>query len=228
MWSSKIQRHRVRTLACLIVALVAVPVPSSGAQALVVDQSFTEPTNLGANINECCAFIGQTFTAGRTGLLEGINIDVAGFGSTHLHVAIRTVQNGTPTATVLGETVLPTNTALLSDLIKFPQQIRVEAGIQYTIVVNYEGAPPPGPGQFQGIWYGATGDPYQRGALVGSVDGSSWFESSQNDVHFRTYVSVLPTSKNQCKKNGWQEFGVFKNQGDCVAFVATVGKNPPG
>jgi hypothetical protein len=37
----------------------------------------------------------------------------------------------------------------------------------------------------------------------------------------------LPTSKEQCKKGGWQTFGIFKNQGDCVSFVATGGKNPP-
>jgi hypothetical protein len=38
----------------------------------------------------------------------------------------------------------------------------------------------------------------------------------------------LPTSKNQCKKGGWQTFGVFKNQGDCVSFVATGGQEPAG
>jgi hypothetical protein len=27
---------------------------------------------------------------------------------------------------------------------------------------------------------------------------------------------------------GWQTFGIFKNQGDCVSFVATGGKNGPG
>jgi hypothetical protein len=36
---------------------------------------------------------------------------------------------------------------------------------------------------------------------------------------------VLPTSKDQCMDGGWQTFGVFKNQGDCVSFVATHGKN---
>src|SRR5262249_23553779 len=39
--------------------------------------------------------------------------------------------------------------------------------------------------------------------------------------------SGLPTSKDQCKKDGWKTFGVFKNQGDCVSFVATGGANPP-
>ena len=37
----------------------------------------------------------------------------------------------------------------------------------------------------------------------------------------------LPAMKDQCKGNGWRTFGVFKNQGDCVNFVATGGKNPP-
>lgn len=38
----------------------------------------------------------------------------------------------------------------------------------------------------------------------------------------------LPTDKAQCKNGGWQQFGVFKNQGDCVSFVETGGKNQPG
>ncbi len=38
----------------------------------------------------------------------------------------------------------------------------------------------------------------------------------------------LPTSRDQCKDGGWQTFGVFKNQGNCVSFVSTKGKNQPG
>lgn len=38
---------------------------------------------------------------------------------------------------------------------------------------------------------------------------------------------LLPDTTDQCKDDGWQVFGVFKNQGDCVSFVATGGKNPP-
>jgi hypothetical protein len=30
-----------------------------------------------------------------------------------------------------------------------------------------------------------------------------------------------------CKKGGWKTLGPFKNQGDCVSFVSTGGKNPP-
>jgi hypothetical protein len=42
-----------------------------------------------------------------------------------------------------------------------------------------------------------------------------------------TDAHKLPTSKNQCKSGGWRNYGIFKNQGDCVSFVATGGKNPP-
>ncbi len=37
-----------------------------------------------------------------------------------------------------------------------------------------------------------------------------------------------PTDMNQCKKNGWRNYGeMFKNQGDCVSFVVTAGRNAP-
>jgi len=36
----------------------------------------------------------------------------------------------------------------------------------------------------------------------------------------------LPTSKDQCTNNGWKGYGTtFKNQGDCMSFVVTGGKN---
>jgi hypothetical protein len=40
-------------------------------------------------------------------------------------------------------------------------------------------------------------------------------------------VPTTPTSTDQCKKDGWKTFTspAFKNQGDCVSFVATKGKN---
>jgi hypothetical protein len=36
-----------------------------------------------------------------------------------------------------------------------------------------------------------------------------------------------PGDKDEYKKGGWKSFGVFKNQGDCVSWFATEGKNPP-
>jgi hypothetical protein len=46
------------------------------------------------------------------------------------------------------------------------------------------------------------------------------------DLAFKASFSPpLPNTKNQCKNGGWRTYGVFKNQGDCVSFVATGGKN---
>jgi hypothetical protein len=37
-----------------------------------------------------------------------------------------------------------------------------------------------------------------------------------------------PTSVEECKKGGWEQFNnpTFKNQGDCVSYVVTGGRNP--
>jgi len=41
-------------------------------------------------------------------------------------------------------------------------------------------------------------------------------------------IVVAPTDADQCKDGGWQNFGgIFKNQGDCVSYVATHGTNLP-
>ncbi len=59
--------------------------------------------------------------------------------------------------------------------------------------------------------------------------------ASFSDQHTVTSGDVVvhdaqpfPTSKDQCKNNGWRNFPGFKNQGDCVSFVATHGKHAPG
>jgi hypothetical protein len=45
------------------------------------------------------------------------------------------------------------------------------------------------------------------------------------------YVRFDPLTTTNCKNGGWATIAAsppFKNQGDCVSFVATGGKNPPG
>lgn len=54
-------------------------------------------------------------------------------------------------------------------------------------------------------------------------------EGNPQGLDFKATVTFteLPTTTLQCKKGGWEAYGVFKNQGDCVSFVATGGSNPP-
>jgi hypothetical protein len=60
-------------------------------------------------------------------------------------------------------------------------------------------------------------------------NNSFWFPNFTNAEGDLVVIDTpaLPTSKHQCENGGWRTFGVFKNQGDCVSFVATGGKNPP-
>jgi hypothetical protein len=138
-------------------------------EALTLDQSHIEPYNLGASLIGCCKFIAQTFTAGLTGTLGGININL-GSSPTPLHVAIHTVVNGVPSTTVLGETTLG-STPPITQLITFPQVINYVAGVQYAIVINFEEAPPTG---IDPVWTGTQSDPYPYGGNYASVlDGIS-------------------------------------------------------
>lgn len=56
-----------------------------------------------------------------------------------------------------------------------------------------------------------------------------WYGDNQGTLSVDVYQlpPPMPTNADQCKKNGWMTYGVFKNQGDCVSYVATNGKNPP-
>jgi hypothetical protein len=74
----------------------------------------------------------------------------------------------------------------------FTQSIPQIANVQYAIVVDFLGAPPPGPGHGVGFWAGATGNLYPRGELFLSFDnGISWSsEGAGFDTHFITEVNT--------------------------------------
>ncbi|MCG8417346.1 MAG: hypothetical protein MJE77_05310 [Proteobacteria bacterium] len=158
----------------------------------VVDQSFVGAVNAGSNINECCRYIAQTFTAGLTGKLIGVNIDVHSPWNSPLplRISIRPTINGRPAAAILGEVVLDAAEAALDFYIEFPEPISIIDEQRYAIVVDYVGAPPTGGGQAQGIWRGATGNPYPRGDMFASrADGVTWgYKSEEVDQRFQTHV----------------------------------------
>ena len=63
---------------------------------------------------------------------------------------------------------------------------------------------------------------------VDDVDDESFVEIYSSDAATVPCSGSLPTTKEQCKNGGWKNYGTkFKNQGDCVSFVATRGKNAP-
>ena len=79
-----------------------------------------------------------------------------------------------------------------------------------------------------GLYGGGSGGEGNSGG--GGGGGSNLGEAKLAEAGQATSVTItytaLPTSKEQCKNGGWMDFGTtFKNQGQCVSFVATGGKH---
>jgi len=165
----------------------------SNCSADSIDQQFVGPDQspMGENIGEGYQFIAMTYTAGLTGALSGINVDVNSWSQNLLHVAIHEVSEGTPTATILGETVLSTTGAPLSQLITFPNQIAQTAGLQYAIVVDYQ--TPAGDGLSKGNWGGDLDGNYSGGQSFFSNNCVQWEDYGPDaDLHFTTYSTSVP------------------------------------
>ena len=104
------------------------------------------------------------------------------------------------------------------------------AGTYYLAISSFRNVPVSPGGEI--FAFSSTSPGLQEpGGPGGGSPVSGW-----NDQGFATgtYVitltgtrSCLPATKEECKKGGWRDFEGFKNQGDCVSFVATGGKNPP-
>lgn len=159
----------------------------------VLDQSNDAPVGGGGNINEGNRLLAQTYTAGITGTLAAVTVDV-GFpqASFPLHVAIRTVVGGLPTDVILGEVTLSTTASDFLSLIPFPSGIEQLAGTEYAIVLDYPAAPPAGVGQVVAFWSLATGNPYAGGMIValGGPNGLSTYP--EFDFRFQTFVNPVP------------------------------------
>lgn len=209
-----------------ILTLTGTPLAVTASPA-VLDQSFIsgDGTSLGANINEGFEFIAQTFTAGVSGELEGIEIDVntVEHATSRLNIAIRTAVNQIPTETVLGSVLVDRGDTGLGNLVRFSQTIEIVDGKEYAIVVNYPDVPH-GAGQFQGLWYGEVGDQYAGGMFSASNDGITWQigSSPSSDLYFQTYVKKAPLEVSIDVKPGSDD-NCFKINGHGVIPVAILG-----
>jgi hypothetical protein len=64
--------------------------------------------------------------------------------------------------------------------------------------------------------------------IIAAVGGISVASANSGHHHSGPGLGSLSGyTKDQCKDGGWKTFGVFKNQGDCVSFFASNGRNQP-
>ena len=75
-------------------------------------------------------------------------------------------------------------------------------------------------------WLGVRiGEPYANG-YTENIDTFK-FGTAAGTTTFDFEPALTPASKDECKKGGWMTFNspTFENQGQCVAYVASGGKN---
>jgi hypothetical protein len=179
--------RRLPLLTALALSMVLVlPMPALGLGS--VDQEQAVGSDFSASSGLCLA---QTFTAGRSGKLDGASLLLAKtwFDVADLTVEVRGAAGGGPGTGVLASGTVAHDTVADFDLVwvdvQFTTPAEIEAGAVYAITawdVTDEGA-------FE--WYGGIGDRYAVGASYTGLDcsGASWNSDPGYDFAFRTYVS---------------------------------------
>jgi hypothetical protein len=176
----------------------------------------------------------QTFTAARPGSLDQVDLLLNRIGDPGpLIVEVRTTSGGVPTGTVLASETLDQSSipALPSDSYTWvPVTLSPAApsrpGIAYAVVVKAPDGVLFSTGYLHFYDWALASDAYAGGEalLIDTAANPASTTTLPRDHAFKTYVGA--PSKSDCLKGGWQPIG-FKNQGDCVSYVATQAKNKP-
>jgi hypothetical protein len=219
-----------------VLALISAAVLVTSAEATgTLDQSQPSFGPSFFSIGNCgSASLAQTFTDGISGSLDQIDIGVwrdASNAAAPLELEVYAAPGGIPSGTALASATVATSNFVTNPVsatfihVPLDPPVAVTAGVQYAIVLLSTNLP-----CFAGYWWlYVEGNPYSGGGALVRFGSDAWqsLGTAGQDFAFQTYVSPLPVSIGQCQDDGWRNFSQFKNQGDCVSFVATGGKNPP-
>jgi hypothetical protein len=164
------------------------------SNAAKLDQSFITGNDLSAGLYGRPVFEAQSYTAGLSGTLQGVAIDVTAIDVTQVaRIQIEAIVGGVPSNVVLGSARAASGGDLaITTVIPFSTSIPQVAGQQYAILVDY----PDAPSFVNGIentasWNGSDGNLYPAGTLLSTFDGgTTWqsFASDGFDLHFQTFV----------------------------------------
>jgi hypothetical protein len=181
-------------VALFATSLFLVLLAPSASAGVTIDQRQETQTELNGVPLVGSQVAAQTFTAGRNGVLDQVDLLVTRYGAPgSLTVEIHTTQAGVPTGRVLASGAV-VDASLDADPYTFewvsvalrPTSV-VSNDIQYAIVLRDAGRAVFPSDYF--VWAVANDNPYARGAALTSVDrGATWYPDAASDLAFRTYL----------------------------------------
>jgi hypothetical protein len=173
------RRHVLAPMAGILM-LALLPGSAMALTAGDIDQQ----SNLVGHSLGSSADLAQTFTAGKTGALNDIELYFNGSGT--ITVTIQTTSGGLPTGTVLATTTAtPGSGTDWLDFV-FASPASVTSGVMYAIVFNT--------GVAAAVWGTSTTEPDNYAAGQALSNSGTWAASpSIGDFGFHTYVSVAST-----------------------------------
>jgi hypothetical protein len=156
------------------------------------------------------------------GLINSFSFQLGGVGEQLDFLVLRPIKDND---TVIGHTGLVTlpDTAVATFNVKPP--IAVQGGD----ILGVSFPDPPGLDSCARPVTPGTGGIIQTdfGLADPNVGQTLSFNGPDEDDDVNESANLVTPSQDQCRNGGWRDFGQFKNQGDCMSFVATGGKNPP-
>jgi hypothetical protein len=169
--------------------LACLSVPTSASAGDLDQQQTLAPGARGIDSTQSGA---QTFTAGRSGLLDQVDLNLAKGGSpVNLTVELRDVAAGVPGTQVLAAASVPASSVPLTAAhafvsIPFAVPPSVTAGSQYAIVA-YAAA---SSGNYYYWWDGGPPSPYAGGMeFLANPPVAPWAPQTTIDFAFKTYVA---------------------------------------
>lgn len=171
--------------------------------AITLDQSFTPPpaANLSFNVS-FGGSLGQTFTAGLTGSLAEVRVDVMAARSSQLQVSIYEAPGGFPSLALLGSVLLPSASSSISDPIVFSTPVNIVAGQSYLLAIDYPLETTSVPGG--NSWKGRTSNAYASGTTYyRSNTNGIWLTYGSYDLFFQTYVDVASPTPEPASLTLW-------------------------
>ena len=188
---------RVRLLAVALVVATSAVLPAPAQAAPVTDGLDQQNTVVatGSAVAKSDVWLAQTFTAGATGTLTKVQLDLkhdVGFaGDTVTSVSIfPTDSGGSPTGSTLGTaSVNASDVATIQAVVTFTgYNVPVTAGTKYALVLGTNGSD----GPHSVFWFHSGDNGYAAGSAF--TGPSTWTGNAGIDRRFSTFVSYQNTA----------------------------------